>query len=409
MASSSQRAQTKFSPTAPHFIKIILNENLGRTKLQIPKTFWMKYCGSFSSQVILNLPCGSRWEVGLTKSSDGKVWLEKGWNKFAQHFSLSRGNLLVFRYERREFNVIIFGITMVEIDYPSNPILVKKHVHIDGDDVSFEVLEKFSLHPKSRVKSPLPCSQPHKKMKPSALGKVMEKGSSSIKVESGDTIDNTTTGLPTSKRYQKTLSVHRNISAVERANYFQSEYPFFTVIMKASYTTDRRNFHIPHWFAQTYIKKEECKASLWISDDKSWPVQYKVRLASGSTAAEFINGWKAFVVENNLEVGSICKFELTNIVNDVSFRVSIVKPDDDAHNYLATKLASTSKQNVRYDASSTKKNDKANIFRQNIISEKEEKIVVKLSDKSRKLISEGNMGNLGSSKMLHLQKIPASK
>ncbi|XP_060970486.1 B3 domain-containing transcription factor VRN1-like isoform X3 [Cannabis sativa] len=369
----------------------------------------MKYCGSLSSQIILNLPCGSRWEVGLTKSSDGKVWLEKGWNKFAQHFSLSRGNLVVFRYEMREFNVIIFGITMVEIDYPSNPILVKKHVHIDGDDVSFEVLEKFSLHPKSRVKSPLPCSQPHKKMKQSPLGKVMEKGSSSIKVESGDTIDNTTTGLPTSKRYQKTLSVHRNISAVERANYFQSEYPFFTVIMKASYTTDRRNFHIPRWFAQTYIKKEECKASLWISDDKSWHVQYKVRLTSGSTAAEFINGWKAFVVENNLEVGSICKFELTNIVNDVSFRVSIVKPDDDAHNYLATKLASTSKQNVRYDASSTKKNDKANIFPQNIISEKEEKIVVKLSDKSRKLISEGNMGNLGTSKMLHLQKIPASK
>lgn len=47
----------------------------------------MKYCGSLSSQVILKLPCGSRWEVGLTKS-DGNVWIENGWNKFAEHCSL---------------------------------------------------------------------------------------------------------------------------------------------------------------------------------------------------------------------------------------------------------------------------------------------------------------------------------
>ncbi|KAM6591505.1 hypothetical protein CsatA_014110 [Cannabis sativa] len=334
MASASQIAQQKSSPTAPHFFKIIFDETLGHTKLQIPKTFWMKYCGSLSSQVILNLPCGSRWEIGLTKSSDGKVWLEKGWNKFAQHFSLSRGNLLVFRYERKEFHVIICGMTTVEIDYPST-----------------KVLDNIPLHPKTRVKPPLPCSQLHKKMQQSGLGKA----SASIKVESVDTI------------------------AVERANdYFQSEYPFFTVIMKASYTTGRHYFHIPCWFAQTYIKRKECEASLWISDDKSWPVHYKVRFSSGSTVAVLIHGWKAFVLENNLEAGSICKFELTNNVNDVSFRVSIVKPDDGAYNYLATKLASTSKQNVKHYCSSTK-NDRRNMIPQNKFSEREEKIVAKLS------------------------------
>ncbi|KAM6566808.1 hypothetical protein CsatA_025936 [Cannabis sativa] len=112
------KVQTMFSPSAPHFSKIILGQIPGNTKLQIPKTFWVKYCESLSSQAFLKLPCGSTWEVGLTKSSDGNVWMDKGWKAFAQHCSLSCGNLLVFRYEGNcRFNVIIFNKTMVEIDY----------------------------------------------------------------------------------------------------------------------------------------------------------------------------------------------------------------------------------------------------------------------------------------------------
>ncbi|XP_062075802.1 B3 domain-containing transcription factor VRN1-like [Humulus lupulus] len=399
MACASQRAkvQTNFSPMAPHFFKIILEENIGSTKLQIPKTFWMKYCGSLSSQVFLKLPCGSRWEVGLTKS-DGKVWIEKGWENFAQHCSLSFGHLLVFRYEgKSQFNVIICDKTTVEIDYPSNPNLIEKHVDTD-DDVSIEVLDNVSWHPKTRVKSPLlPCSQPHKKMRRSALGKVMQKGGLSIKVESGDTIDNTT-GLATPKRLQKLSSVYRNTTALERSIYFQSEYPFFIVIMKASYVTGRGSFYIPAWFAETYINKKECEASLWISNGKSWSVYFKVRFRGGNTAAEFINGWKAFAHENSLEVGDICKFELTQNDNGISFRVSCVKGDDDAYDYLAAKLASTSKQNVKHDSSFTS-NDKVSMISHNIFLKKEqEKNVVELSDKSRKLISEAKSGNRGTSK-----------
>ncbi|KAF4376850.1 hypothetical protein G4B88_015794 [Cannabis sativa] len=128
---------------------------------QIPKTFWVKYCESLSSQAFLKLPRGSTWEVGLTKSSDGNVWMDKGWKAFAQHCSLSRGNNLVFRYEGNcRFNVIIFNKTMVEIDYPFDP----NHNVDTKDDISVEVWGK----------SPLPCSQPHKRMKTSAYGKSEE-------------------------------------------------------------------------------------------------------------------------------------------------------------------------------------------------------------------------------------------
>ena len=116
----------------------------------------MRYCGSLSSQVYLNLPCGSRWEVGLTKT-DGTVWIEQGWNEFAQHCSLSRGNLLVFRYEGdSQFTVIIFDNTTVEIDCSSSHNHFGKHVETGEDDVGI---------PKTRHKSPLPCSRPQKKRK----------------------------------------------------------------------------------------------------------------------------------------------------------------------------------------------------------------------------------------------------
>ncbi|XP_062075808.1 B3 domain-containing protein Os03g0619800-like [Humulus lupulus] len=398
MASTSQRA--KVSPAPPHFFKIILEQTLENNKLQIPKTFWMKYCGSLSSsQVILKLPCGSRWEVGLTKS-DGNVWIEKGWNKFAEHYSLNRGNLLVFRYDGvSQFTVIIFDKTTTEIDYSSNPSHFEKHVDTDeDDDVSIEVLDSTSWSPKTRDKSPLPCSRPQKKMRQSALGKaqsnlshlrskVMQKGSLSSKV--GNTIGNIT-GLSTPKRYQKPSPVYTNTSALERVNYFQSEYPFFTVIMKSSYTTGRRNFHIPSWFAETYVKKKECEASLWVSNGKSWSVQYKVI----GRSAEFGYGWKAFALENSLEVGDICNFEQTNNYgNEISFRVSIVKVEDDAYNDLAAKISTNqSKRNVELDSSFVG-NDKASMISQNTIER--EKFGV--ADKSRKLISEVNTGNRGTS------------
>ncbi|KAM6564452.1 hypothetical protein CsatB_024450 [Cannabis sativa] len=392
------------SPTAPHFFKIILQQT-HLNKLQIPYGFWVKYCGCLPSQVFLKVPCGSIWEVELTKSNDGKVWMEKGWDKFALHFSLSRGNFLVFRYEGdSHFHVIIFDTTNTEIDYPhSSNHFEKQNVHIDDDDDdSIQVLDSFPRNPKTRDKSPIPCSRPQKKMRPSVPGKpqssntkVMKNGSLSSKVDKS-----------TPKRYQKPLPVYRNTTALERAKLFESDYPFFAVIMKKSYATGQRNSqHIPRWFARTYICKKQCEASLWVSNGESWSVHYKV--IGGSKAAQFGHGWKAFAVDNSLEVGDICRFELTNSYgNEISFRVSIVKCDDDAYDDLAAEIAATpSKRNVKLDSSSPSddssfaSDDESSMLSLNIISEKEQKkTIVDDSDKSANLMSKANTGNKGAYK-----------
>ena len=75
---------------------------------QIPKRI-VNLCGdSLSSSVILELPCGLRWEVGLTKCH-GKVWIDKGWTDFLKFYSLGHGDLIVFKYEgNSQLHVLIF-------------------------------------------------------------------------------------------------------------------------------------------------------------------------------------------------------------------------------------------------------------------------------------------------------------
>ncbi|KAM6591521.1 hypothetical protein CsatA_014126 [Cannabis sativa] len=384
---------TNFSPTAPHFYKIMLEQTLGNTKLQIPKAFWVKCCGSLSSQVFLKLPCGSTWEVGLTKSSDGKVWIEKGWNKFVQHCSISRGNILVFGYEgNSEFHVIIFDKTTMEIDYSSNPNNFDKHnvVDIDDDD-SIEVLDSFPRYPKTRDKSPIPCSRPQKKMRSSVP--VMQKGSLPSKVDKStpkryqkpsseiekhnvdDTKDDISievldkSPLPCSARphkkmktspcvkseakfdlsdevcgesqvlrevepekfiRKKCLSGKSKAKALMRAKGFKSKDPFFIVPMQPSVVGAGFRMNVPFHFARTYLSKSQ-DVILKVQDGRNWSVKYFSRQYEGSSRySRFECGWKAFVQDNELEVGDVCAFVLRNSIDDITlFEVVIFYYDKD--------------------------------------------------------------------------------
>ncbi|XP_022950828.1 B3 domain-containing transcription factor VRN1-like isoform X2 [Cucurbita moschata] len=107
--------------SSPQFFKILLHRNLEDQKLMIPKKFVKKYGKLLSSAVILKLPDGMKWKVGLTMAANGAVWLQKGWHKFANHYSLEFGSLLVFRLEGRSssFEVTIFDPSGLESEYSS--------------------------------------------------------------------------------------------------------------------------------------------------------------------------------------------------------------------------------------------------------------------------------------------------
>ena len=138
----------------------------------------MRKCeGTLTNRVVLKLPCGSQWKLGLTKSSDGKVWIDKGWPEFSKQYSIARGHLLVFRYEgNSQFSVVIFDTTTTEIDYPfekhveterqkSDKFVKKEETKDDDDENSVEISDSPFSRPclKTREGSPLPCSRPHKR------------------------------------------------------------------------------------------------------------------------------------------------------------------------------------------------------------------------------------------------------
>ncbi|XP_062102235.1 B3 domain-containing transcription factor VRN1-like isoform X1 [Humulus lupulus] len=381
MACASQRAkvQTKFSPTFPHFFRIVLEQSFGN-KLQIPKTFWRKYCGSLSSQVFLELPCGSRWEVGLTKSSDGKVWIEKGWKNFAEHCSLGRGNLLIFRYKgNSQFNVIIFDNTTVEIDYPFNPNHIEKYVDIDEDDASTEDSD-FSWYPKTRDKSPLPCSRSHKQMKTSPYGK------SEVKFDWSDNLCEEPS-LPRWMEPQnfirkQKLGGKEKAEALMRAKHFKSNDPFFIVPMQPSFVGSAYNMVIPFFFAKYYLLNisNHQDVILKVQNGRTWPVKYYYRHYKGHSKIRFECGWRAFAQDNNLKVGDVCVFVMRKSIGIMLFEVVIFYKNGEASSPMlpaANKGRTTTpcvpKRNpcVKVEPSFTSNYEKASMISQDLTAKKE--------------------------------------
>lgn len=86
----------------------------------IPKKIVRKCGDSLTKEAWFKVPCGLDWKIGLTKSSDGKVWIDEGWPEFSKHYSLAFGHFLVFGYKgNSQFQVAIFNDHTIEIDYKS--------------------------------------------------------------------------------------------------------------------------------------------------------------------------------------------------------------------------------------------------------------------------------------------------
>ncbi|EXB37252.1 B3 domain-containing transcription factor VRN1 [Morus notabilis] len=93
------------------------------------------YGKTISDPVIITTPSGAKWHMGLTKY-DGDIWLCKGWPEFVQHYSLENGQALFFKYKGcSQFDVVIIGVTGLEIDYSiTNSTQVIESDIDDGDN-----------------------------------------------------------------------------------------------------------------------------------------------------------------------------------------------------------------------------------------------------------------------------------
>ncbi|KAK6258454.1 B3 DNA binding domain - like 3 [Theobroma cacao] len=343
MASSHRKGNdhSTFTTESPHFFKIILPETLRDGKLGIPTKFVKKYGNGMSSPALLKVPNGEVWKVELTKS-DGKVWLKNGWQEFLNHYSLEYGHFLVFRYEGNcNFHVIIFDRSASEIEYPytsnnhgQHKELPEEKIEESEGDNSIQILEDIAPSRKTREKSHLSCLRPHKMMRSTNSANKTESNLKSESLFPQFRYD----GSPARKGDKSTRSRHRiqklkddnKAKALQRARAFKSANPFFLLVMQPSYVGFKSTCRlaVPNNFVRKHLMKEDCVVNLCNSNGKTWTVSFHCREKERKLNASLQSGWKTFANDNNIQVGDVCVFELTNCI-EISFKVCIYQGKTD--------------------------------------------------------------------------------
>ncbi|KAJ6427819.1 hypothetical protein OIU84_023259 [Salix udensis] len=297
-----------FVAKPPHFFKVILEDSLREGKLMLPQKFVTRYGMDLTNLGHLKVH-GEAWEIELTKC-DGKVWLQKGWKEFAEHYSVACGHFLVFEYEGNcDFRVLIFDNSATEMDYP----LKNNREERMEESSSVEILDNFSPSRRTRKESPLPCPRSHKmgrtnstfetgtcsKLNTRSRGmKSKKKAKLRCSVRGLDEEDSIRGGRRLShtgaNANMRPLTSYEKAKALGRARAFKSENPFFKAAMRPSYVHTSYRLCVPSSFARKVV---------------------------------FCHGWMAFAKDNKLAVGDFCIFELINIT-EMSFKVVFFRPED---------------------------------------------------------------------------------
>ncbi|CAN1199597.1 G9 [Linum perenne] len=333
----------------------------------IPTKFLRKYGENLQNRVILKDPAGTQWPVELT-NSEGELWLDKGFPEFADFYSISHGYLVVFQLQIRGddddhhdhdcFNVVVFDPCATEIDYPCSQQQQKKKKNLsispsvveeeettsdsESDDVdtpeTLNMLRNLSGKPRqSSEVDDISCpSSKVRRTTGSDAGECKKKEKKSCSSELGESSAPGKVG----KLERGRLSHEEKREAIERARRaFTTTNPFFMLAVQPSYLNLMPNVAIPMSFAKQRLKNGSGEAILVrVSDGRKWKVKYRVKCdATAGTGTgrvkkmkAFFNGtgWKDFALGNQLAVGDVCAFELTNSTSDdhlVTFGVTIFR------------------------------------------------------------------------------------
>ncbi|KDP31848.1 hypothetical protein JCGZ_12309 [Jatropha curcas] len=329
---------------SPHFLKILLGDVIRHGRLEIPEKFLRKYGNGLSSPVTLKVPSGATWQVELLNCDD-EVWLEKGWQEFAEYHSLQCGHLLVFKYEQPcHFYVIIFDKSATEIEYPCARIctadrnldeeLKEPKVEENEDNSSVEILNYPSSNLKRGGETLRPCPLSPKKMRTVAANKTTDTAvSNHDSPSSGSTIGNPYSsmrdfggnfnkGLSKENSFLKAIrgSCPRTSKAHEAANKYISKYPSFKSVVNVE-CLRRCTVVIPNSFSREHFWHKVEDLTLRVAD-RCWHMRllnyYDKRLT------KFGAGWTAFERGNSLKKGDVCVFELieSRVLNVCIFRCS---------------------------------------------------------------------------------------
>lgn len=98
--------------------------------------------------------------------------------------------------------------------------------------------------------------------------------------------------------------------ALEEANKFTSENPFFMVTLTCRKANITRCPHVPKNFVRKYFGNMKQNVMMIQIRKKLWPVKFA--FSESASSGMLSAGWPSFARENELKAGDVCIFELVN-------------------------------------------------------------------------------------------------
>ncbi|KAK8993079.1 hypothetical protein V6N11_049135 [Hibiscus sabdariffa] len=287
-----QRVRSAFKSTNPFFLVFMQPSYVGpNTKrggsMGIPKEFSRLYLKD-RGNVVLCDSNGKTWatEYMSTIGSNGRAYVKlcNGWDVFVGDKNIQVGDVCAFELINRKeisFEVFVF----------------------EGRKSYFHGSEAFTDIPRPAKSETGTLSFTHRQFQQPLEASETASGSTLIACE----------------------------AALQKALAFTSENPYFVVVLRASYVYN--SLCIPHHFSRKHFESTavDIDINLCLPNGKSWPAKYHQRSNIRSPNGRICNGWRAFVDDNNLQVGDVCVLEMTNHDTKISFKVHIFQAIADAN------------------------------------------------------------------------------
>ncbi|XP_038723265.1 B3 domain-containing protein LOC_Os12g40080-like [Tripterygium wilfordii] len=305
-----------FQSVYPYFKVVLGPTYLHRGNgLAIPAAFAKKYLTEKRMDITLYVPEGRTWSAKCHRR-DKRFYLIHGWHKFACDNGLKVDDVCFFEL-----------IKISEIKLKVAIFQVNHGIHFAQ---GHESTPKRVSHMKKN------CSQYSTRLKTGTSHCCMRESGEGDKTLMKNGGMSTGLRCPKAEVVEQTLSLNsKEISqAFERARAFQSENPFFKLLIHPSYVPGAVGFAgvtIPSKFARKYLREMQSDVTLCVSDKRVWTAEYRQSANKSYSKTKLYHGWREFVRDNSLKVGDVCVFELIEI-SKIKFKVVIFRVIEDLNN-----------------------------------------------------------------------------
>ncbi|KAK7256215.1 hypothetical protein RIF29_29653 [Crotalaria pallida] len=291
-----------------------------QAKLMMPGMFVEKYGEGLPKIVFLKPSNGVEWKVNLVKH-DGGIWFQEGWKEFAEYHSLAEGYIVVFRYEKASnFQVLIFDLSALEIDYPFKRVESKRASSNDQGNKPTVAESSEAYKPSQKRKDNLSLEVPQQ----------FKKSSRYVDVDSIRNLSKATLHHTSKQLKEGQHSTAKQITALDKARSFKPCNPSCVVFMRPSYINYKANLHLPTGFGRRYFDSavKRGDTNLRLANGSVWTASYRIIETSLGTRFVLLRGgWNRFARDNNLKVGDACIFELVDRTK-LTFQVYIFRETD---------------------------------------------------------------------------------